>query len=291
MTTTTMMRFRRVAQLWNWLPGFRGVAEHESVHKAAHALGISPSALSRTVKQLESAIGAPLFVRQGSGLALTTLGGDLLAITRDMMRQVDDCISRDEARRGGAGPLHVGVTSDLAAAVVARALVIGDDRSRTLHVQRVVEDTAEDELLQGNVDLVVLEASTRNPELIADRVGEARFGIYAARDHLLGDQSAIAREALDAAAYVAVTSGPPLARGFQIACYCDSIDVARAICESSTLLCVLPNLAVGPRSALQRLADDGEPVVLHALRRRPLPSAHDDRRLGTLVEGLRAVLA
>ena len=68
---TTMMRFRRVSQLWNWLPGFRGVAEHASIHKAAQALGTSPSALSRTVKLLESAVGGALFVRQGSGLALT----------------------------------------------------------------------------------------------------------------------------------------------------------------------------------------------------------------------------
>jgi hypothetical protein len=50
------VRLRRVAQLWNWLPGFRAVAEHEHVHKAAHTLGISPSALSRTVKLYALAI-------------------------------------------------------------------------------------------------------------------------------------------------------------------------------------------------------------------------------------------
>src|SRR5712691_11901344 len=55
----TMTRYRRVAELWNWLPGFRGVAEHESVNEAASALNVSPSALSRTVKLLESALGAP----------------------------------------------------------------------------------------------------------------------------------------------------------------------------------------------------------------------------------------
>src|SRR5262245_30593406 len=99
--TMAMRRFRRVAQLWNWLPGFRGVAEHESVHRAAQTLGVSPSALSRTVKLLESALGAPLFVRQGSGLQLTALGAELLTITRDAMRQVDDGIARDEARRDG----------------------------------------------------------------------------------------------------------------------------------------------------------------------------------------------
>ena len=58
-----MARFRRVAQLWNWLPAFRGVAEHQSIHGASAALGTSPPALSRTVKLLEEALGAELFTR------------------------------------------------------------------------------------------------------------------------------------------------------------------------------------------------------------------------------------
>jgi DNA-binding transcriptional LysR family regulator len=59
-----MDRFRRVAQLWNWLPAFRGVAEHENPQRAASVLGVSASALSRTVKLLEDALGAEVFVRQ-----------------------------------------------------------------------------------------------------------------------------------------------------------------------------------------------------------------------------------
>src|SRR2546423_13968187 len=115
-----MKRFRRVADLWNWLPGFRAVAEHESVNEAAAALHVSASALSRTVKLLESALGADLFVRRGPGLELTQLGTELLAITRDVMRQVDDCISRDEGRRGGVGALFFCAPSRLRGAPLPR---------------------------------------------------------------------------------------------------------------------------------------------------------------------------
>jgi DNA-binding transcriptional LysR family regulator len=287
----TMARFRRVAQLWNWLPGFRGVAEHESVHKAAQTLGISPSALSRTVKLLESALGAPLFVRQASGLELTTLGAELLTITRDVMRQVDDCITRDEARRGGVGPLLVGVTSDLAAAVAARALIGPGEGASTTHVLRILEEAAADELLQGNVDLVVIGSCPRTPELVGERIGQAQFGIYAAHDHPFTKSGPITPELLDAASYVAASSGPQISgRTPRIACYCDSIEVARTVCESSTLLCLLPDVLVARSPSLRRLADDGEPVPLHALRRRPLPSASADTRSNELVDRLRAAL-
>jgi DNA-binding transcriptional LysR family regulator len=283
--TMTMMRFRRVAQLWNWLPGFRGVAEHESVHKAAHTLGISPSALSRTVKLLESAIGASLFVRDNNRLELTALGAELLTITRNMMRQVDDCLAREEARRGGEGPLFVGATSEVAAAVVARTLAAHALGTTPFHVLRIDEDGAVDELLRGNVDLVVAGATPRTAEIVVERLGEARFGIYAAQGH--------PPAALEAASFVATTAGPPVPSGANVACYCDSIEVARTLCEASNLLCALPDVLVSRSPSLRRIADAGEPIALHAFRRAPLPDARapDESRLAELAGRLRATLA
>lgn len=42
-----MERLRRVANLWNWLPPFRVVAEYQSIQRAAVVLNVSASALSR----------------------------------------------------------------------------------------------------------------------------------------------------------------------------------------------------------------------------------------------------
>jgi DNA-binding transcriptional LysR family regulator len=281
----TMMRFRRVAQLWNWLPGFRGVAEHENVHKAAHTLGISPSALSRTVKLLESAIGASLFVRDNNKLALTALGAELLSITRNMMRQVDDGLAREEARRGGEGPLLIGATSEVAAAVVARALAAHARGTAPFHVLRIDEDGAVDELLRGNVDLAVAGAAPREAEIVAEPLGEARFGIDAAHDR--------PPPALEAAGFVATPAGPPVPAGANVACYCDSLDVARTLCEASDLVCALPDVLVARSPSLRRIADAGEPLALYALRRAPLPDARtrDESRLAELVGALGAALA
>src|SRR3954471_23334022 len=50
------------------------VAEHGAITEAAAALGVSQSALSRRIDQLEQELGAPLLERLGRGVALTAIG-------------------------------------------------------------------------------------------------------------------------------------------------------------------------------------------------------------------------
>ncbi len=268
-----MQRFRRVAELWNWLPGFRAVAEHESVNKAADALHISASALSRTVKLLESSLGAPLFVRRGAGLELTQLGEELLSIARDVMRQVDDCVAREEQRRGGLGPIHVGAASELAGAVVARALASKLDG--VVHVTRVDPDAAAEELLHGNLDLVITEVPPRSRDLVVSRIGEVTFGVYA-RSESRHDAGAVA------------IAGMPESGDREVVVRCDSIDVAVALCERAEHPCALPDIGW---PSLVRIADVPETTELHAVSRAPLPSGIHDARYATLIERVAAVLA
>src|SRR5258708_1213658 len=223
----SMTRYRRIAQLWNWLPGFRGVAEHESVNEAAAILSVSASALSRTVKLLESALGAELFARKGTGLELTAFGARLLAVTRDAMRQIDDCIASEELRTGGAGPFYVGVASELAGAVVARALAGALDGFGVVHVVRVADDEASDELLHGNVDVVVTTLATRSAELVATKLGELDFAAYASASHPLATAAPVAIDRLRGARVVAIRDAPAL-DGAPLAARCDSLVLARA---------------------------------------------------------------
>ena len=48
-----MEHLRRLYRVWNWLPAFRAVAETEHLPTASEMLGLTPSALSRAIKQLE----------------------------------------------------------------------------------------------------------------------------------------------------------------------------------------------------------------------------------------------
>jgi len=63
----------------NLLRVFTVVAESRSVTQAAGRLYLTQPAVSAALRRLASAVGAPLFVRQGRGIALTSRGERLLA--------------------------------------------------------------------------------------------------------------------------------------------------------------------------------------------------------------------
>lgn len=60
--------------LLDGLEAFLRVAERRSFREAAEDLGVSPSAISQTVRQLEERIGVPLFIRTTRSVSLTEAG-------------------------------------------------------------------------------------------------------------------------------------------------------------------------------------------------------------------------
>jgi len=66
----------------NLLRVFVVVAEHRSVTRAAARLYLTQPAVSAALRRLTAAVGAPLFVRQGRGLALTARGEQLHGTAR-----------------------------------------------------------------------------------------------------------------------------------------------------------------------------------------------------------------
>lgn len=67
----------------NALRAFEAVARLDGVSRAAEELHVTHGAVSRQLRQLEDALGAALFVREGRGLALTPLGRRLHAAASD----------------------------------------------------------------------------------------------------------------------------------------------------------------------------------------------------------------
>ena len=64
--------------LLDGVPIFLAVAEARSFTRAAHKLGISPSAASQAVKALEARLGTPLLMRSTRSLSLTAAGATYL---------------------------------------------------------------------------------------------------------------------------------------------------------------------------------------------------------------------
>lgn len=99
------------------------VADHGSFVRAATVLGLSQSALSRSVQSVESLLGSSLFVRAASGVELTDDGRVFLVRIRQILRLTEE-LDRDLAGERGqlVGQVHVGAGVFPASAVLADAL-------------------------------------------------------------------------------------------------------------------------------------------------------------------------
>jgi DNA-binding transcriptional LysR family regulator len=97
--------------------------EHGSFARAATALGLSQSALSRSIQSVEREIGSNLFVRTTSGVEPTDSGRVFIARIRQIAQLTED-LQRDLASERGlqSGHLHVGGGPYPAQSVLADAL-------------------------------------------------------------------------------------------------------------------------------------------------------------------------
>lgn len=90
-------------------------ADYGSFRRAAAALGVRESAISRRIRELEERVGAALFVRSSSGVILTQAGEQFVQRGRKALTEIG--LARTEAtaiRRGDDGQIRIGIFSSLA---------------------------------------------------------------------------------------------------------------------------------------------------------------------------------
>jgi len=88
---------------------FGVIAERGNMRRAAEALGLTPPALSKSLRRLESSMEAKLVERTGKGVRLTSLGAALAGQAQRMRLTMDD-ITREvsDINGGRTGHLRIG---------------------------------------------------------------------------------------------------------------------------------------------------------------------------------------
>ncbi len=95
-------------------------SEHGSFRRAAAALGVQESAISRRVRDLEIRLGTALFVRSHSGVTLTLAGKQFVDRGRKALSEIG--LARTEVAaigRVGDGELRIGILSSLGSSFLA----------------------------------------------------------------------------------------------------------------------------------------------------------------------------
>lgn len=123
---------------------FVTASEHGSFRKAGIALGLSQSAISRCVANLEDQIGASLFHRHTWGVTLTFAGQRFLPRARHIIRTIGDG-AEDVAAIGRSenGRIRVGIFSSIASGFLAELLRAYHARHPKVQVELVDGNPAE----------------------------------------------------------------------------------------------------------------------------------------------------
>ncbi|GAA5075790.1 LysR family transcriptional regulator [Lysobacter panacisoli] len=171
----------------NALRAFEAVARLDSVSRAAEELHVTHGAVSRHLKALEEALGTPLFVREGRGLALTPAGHRLHEAAEVAFAPLRQAWT--ELRRRPHAPLVLGCPGSLLARWMIPRLdrLARDMPDLTLHLSP--SETVPDARLAG-MDAALLIAEPPWPaewqvhELAIERIGPVVGPRFAGVDRL-----------------------------------------------------------------------------------------------------------
>ncbi|WP_406288400.1 LysR substrate-binding domain-containing protein [Embleya sp. NBC_00896] len=134
------------------------IAEHGGVSRAAEALHLTQPAATRTLRELETMVGVPLFERGPHGMSPTLYGDALVAHARVILaevRRAGDHIAG--LREGQTGTVTVGTLLAGTSVLLPRAVsALKRDRPGiTVIVREATYDVLYPQLLAGEIDVVI----------------------------------------------------------------------------------------------------------------------------------------
>lgn len=144
------------------MPVFLAVARRGGFAAAAAELGMSPSAVSHSIRMIEGRLGIALFARTTRSVALTEAGQSLQASAGQAFSEIEEAIDNIRSSTGSvAGHLRLSVPRTALATVITPVVV---ELSRR-HPELVVEIASED----ASVDIIArgFDAGVRLGEMIA----------------------------------------------------------------------------------------------------------------------------
>jgi DNA-binding transcriptional LysR family regulator len=218
------------------------VVEHGNLMRAAEAVHLSHSGLSRSIKSLEDRLGLPLVVRRANGLEPTIFGLSLAkrakAILADIANAVDELKAIEAAQRG---EVRLGLTSNYAHHLAPD--LIFDFSRHAPDVDVTVFAASFGELLEhlelGKVDFVfgLLGAIPDSSGVVIEDLFEARSKVVVAGDHPLAAQAQVSIADLGRARW-AMLSGEGFQRNFLNFFYVRSQSLPRQILKTNSIALV-----------------------------------------------------
>ncbi len=259
---------KKAGEIWQWLPVFKVVAETQHLPTAAKQLHVSASAISRTIRLIEEALGQELFVRSSRRLILNGAGERLLAATRRSTNSLEQGL-REVFDQSFSGPYRVSSLGVLTDGFVLPSLLDlqAEHPGLVPHMTTRLASEANQSLISGLLEVAFYYDPTTLPGIRCESLGELTNSIYCGRGHpLFGKRRVETQELLEHPFSVAAIGdrGTPMDSwpvdlprkvGFQILMLSTNLRVSL----SGSFVTVLPDAVASPHAEageLWRLSPD-----------------------------------
>jgi LysR family transcriptional regulator, transcriptional activator of the cysJI operon len=191
----------------------RDVAHHHSVSKAAHVNGITQSAASQRIRELETQLGVELFDHRRRPLTVTAAGKLYLDYCRDVLRRHDELeATLHELTKDTSGTVRLAAIYSVGLSEVSgiearfeKRFPDAELRVAYLRPEKVFEAVVEDE---ADFGLVSYAESSR--DVVAVPWREQEMVVAVAPTHRLAKRKSIAPSALEGELFVGFDEDLPI---------------------------------------------------------------------------------
>jgi LysR family carnitine catabolism transcriptional activator len=181
------------------------VSQSKSFSDAARALRLTPSALSRTVSQLENTLGVRLFDRHTRAFVPTAEGAEFLITARRVLEEFDRGLDLFNQFVGGQrGQVNVAVMPSVAVSVLAPLISRFEQRQpeAEILIYDAIAGGAFRAVLEGRADFGITCSLQSNDDIRAEPLITDGFFVLCNSDHPLARQKAVTWKDLAAHRYI-----------------------------------------------------------------------------------------
>ena len=167
------------------LKAFAAVVERASFARAAASLGLSPSALSQTIRQLEARLGARLLNRTTRSVAPTAAGDQLYRRIAPLFQEMADAVAEASATASQTrGTLRINTLGMAARQLIAPRL----GRFHRAHPEVVLDIVVDDglsDIVAGRFDAGIRVGERLEKDMVAVRLTpDVKMVVVASPDYL-----------------------------------------------------------------------------------------------------------
>ena len=194
---------------------FLAVVDHGGVTEAATTLGVSQSALSRRLAQLQEELGAPLLERAGRSVVLTEAGRIAAEEARLLVQRYDALKKRvEEHVQVQSGTIRIGGGATAVAFLLPNEIAAFRERHPGIlfQLKEAGSRDTEEAVLRSELELGAVTLPTRSRELIVRRWVEDHIVLVAASGHRFSGRQRIKARDLDGETVIGFEAGTAVRR-------------------------------------------------------------------------------